>query len=220
MSEPGHLTRTRAGYDAIAEVCADMFRTEFDDAPYDRAVLAGFAESVRRDHPDARTLDVGCGHGVVTAFLAGHGLDVRGIDLSAEMVGFARRAHPGITFDVGEMSRLPVPDGDLAALVAWYSLIHVPAGDRPGVVAGFARALRPGGYLALGFQAGTGIHRRDEAFGHAIELEFHRLDPDDVAALLADNGFDVVLRLVRAPEERSAAAQVPQACVVARRTAK
>lgn len=219
MSEPAYLIDTRTGYDAITESCAEMFRSEFDGAPLDRAMLAGFAEMVRRDHPDPLTVEVGSGHGVVTSFLATHGLQVSGIDLSPGMVEFARRAHPELDFGVGEMGRLAHPDAGLAAVVAWYSLIHVPATERPAVVAEFERVLRPGGYLALAFQVGSDTRHFDEAFGHAVTLDFHRLDPDEVAASLVDCGLELVARLVRLPEARSGVAPVPQAFLIGRKPA-
>ena len=219
VTEPGYLTATRRSYDAIAESCAEPFRAELDAAPLDRALLAGFAETVRRDHPDPLTVEVGSGPGATTALLAAHGLRMRGIDLSAAMVEVARRAHPGIGFEVGDMRALAVDDASLAGLVSWYSLIHIPESDRSAVVAGFRRVLRPGGYLLLGFQIGEGTRRYDEAFGHEVSLDFHRLDPDAVAATLDAAGLEPVARLVRAPEARTAVAPLPQGFLIARRPA-
>jgi ubiquinone/menaquinone biosynthesis C-methylase UbiE len=217
VTGPAYLAATRSGYDAIAESCAAPFRAALDDAPLDRALLAGFAETVRRDHPDALTVEVGSGHGGTAAHLARCGLNVRGIDLSPAMVAFARRTFPEIDFRVGAMHDLDVADASLAALVSWYSLIHVPEADRPGVVAEFARVLRPGGYVLLGFQIGADTRHVDEAFGHEVSLEFHRLDPDAVLALLDEAGFAFVARLVRAPEPRHTAAPVPQGVVIGRK---
>ncbi len=42
-----HLDQTRAAYDAVAVDYADLLRTALDGKPWDRAVLAGFAEFVR-----------------------------------------------------------------------------------------------------------------------------------------------------------------------------
>ncbi|WP_181780410.1 class I SAM-dependent methyltransferase [Pseudonocardia pini] len=216
MTEPAYLAATRHGYDAIAESCAAPYRAALDDAPLDRALLAGFAETVRREHADPVTLEVGSGHGGTAAFLATHGLDVSGIDLSAAMVDFARRTFPQIAFRVGAMHALDLADASLAALVSWYSLIHVPAGDRPAVVAEFRRVLRPGGYLLLGFQVGDDTRHVDEAYGHAVALDFHRLDPDTLAATLDTAGFDLVARFVRVPEPRHTAAPIPQGVLVGR----
>jgi ubiquinone/menaquinone biosynthesis C-methylase UbiE len=219
LTEPAYVTATRSGYDAIAESYAEAFRAELADTPLDRAVLAAFAETVRRDHPRPSTLEVGSGPGGTTAHLAEHGLDVRGVDLSPAMVEIARRTRPGIDFRVGDMRALDVADAGLAALVSWYSLIHIPARDRPAVVAEFVRVLRPGGYLLLAFQVGRDTNHHDEAFGRRVSLDFHRLDPDEVAGLLEAAGVAVVARVVRAPEARSAAKPLLQAVLIGRKPA-
>ncbi|MFC7660287.1 hypothetical protein ACFQV8_33360 [Pseudonocardia benzenivorans] len=69
------------------------------------------------------------------------------------------------------------------------------------------RVLRPGGYALLAFQIGDNTLHLDEAFGHEVSLDFHRLQPDAVVALLDDAGFDLTARLVRAPDSSSAAAR-------------
>ncbi|SDF47332.1 class I SAM-dependent methyltransferase [Pseudonocardia oroxyli] len=215
MSEPAYLTRTRSGYDAIAEECADLFLSELRRSPLDRALLGAFAEIVGAEFPDGRTVEVGSGPGAITDLLAGRGLDVTGIELSPAMVAQARRTYPDRAYEVGDMRALAATD--LAGLVAWYSLIHIAPEERAAVVAGFARALRPGGYLLLGFQVGTEVHHVAEVFGKEVGLDFHRMDPDDVTALLEAAGFALVSRTVRAPEPGSRAAAVPQACLIARR---
>lgn len=217
MAEDTHLVGTRNGYDAIAEQYAELFRAELDDAPLDRALLCGFAEMVRRDHPDAQVLDVGSGPGTVSAHLHQLGLDVCGIDLSPVMVDIARLEHPEISFGVGEMGALDRPDAGLAGLVAWYSLIHVPGPQRLRVIEEFHRVLRPGGYLLIAFQVGDDTVHLDEAFGQAISLDFHRLQPDAIIDLLHSAGFAPTARMVRAPESTSAATKIPQGVLIARK---
>jgi SAM-dependent methyltransferase len=215
--ETPHLTATRAGYDAMAEQYAEVFRAALDEAPLDRALLRGFAELVQRDHPDPEVLEAGSGPGKIAAYLHQLGTAVRGIDLSPAMVELARREHPGLTFEVGDMGALDVADASLAGVVAWYSVIHVPAAQRPGVIGEFHRVLRPGGYALLAFQVGDDTLHLDEAFGHEVSLDFHRLQPDAVVALLEDAGFEPYARLVRAPDSSSPAAKIPQGFVIARK---
>ncbi|WP_346621551.1 class I SAM-dependent methyltransferase [Blastococcus montanus] len=217
MAEGAHVLVTRNGYDAIAEKYAELFRAELDDAPLDRALLRGFAELVRRDHPDAQVLEVGSGPGAVSAHLHQLELQVSGIDLSPAMVDIARREHPEVSFDVGEMSALDRADAGLAGLVAWYSLIHVPGPQRQGVIDEFHRVLRPGGYALIAFQVGDDTLHLDEAFGQAISLDFHRLQPDAVIALLHTAGFELTARVVRSPESTSRATKVPQGVLIARK---
>jgi ubiquinone/menaquinone biosynthesis C-methylase UbiE len=217
VTETAHLAATKAGYDAIAEQYAEEFRAALDESPLDRALLSGFAEMVRRDHPDPQVLEAGSGPGNITAHLHRLGMTVRGIDLSPAMVELARRTHPEVGFDVGDMGALDVADGSVAAVVAWYSLIHVPALQRPGVISEFHRVLRPGGYALLAFQVGDDTLHFDEAFGHEVSLDFHRLQPDAVITLLDDAGFALTARLVRAPDSTSVAAKIPQGFLIARK---
>ena len=80
---------TRDSYDAIAEAYADWIADELTARPHDRAVLGAFSELVlATGSPDV--LDIGCGPGRITAFLAALGLSPRGLDLSPAMVGLAR----------------------------------------------------------------------------------------------------------------------------------
>ena len=215
MIESAYLGNTRDGYDAIARPYAETFRAELADSPLDRPVLAAFAELVRKRHPGGPLIEVGSGPGHVTAHLRGLGLAIRGIDLSAAMVDLARREHPDLTFDVGEMGALDASDASLAGLVAWYSIIHVPPAHLPAMFAEFHRVLEDGGHLLVAFQVGDDVLHFDEAFGHRVSLDFHRLRPDAVAALLDDAGFDLLAQLVRAPDPGSAATRIPQASLIA-----
>src|ERR671937_2884362 len=52
--------------------------------------------------PGERVLDLGCGTGHLTARLAESGVEAVGLDSSPEMVERARRAYPGLRFEVGD----------------------------------------------------------------------------------------------------------------------
>jgi SAM-dependent methyltransferase len=113
--------------------------------------LALFAELVRAAG-GAPVADVGCGPGHVTAHLHDLGLDAFGIDQSPVMIDVAWRDHPGLRFEVGSMTDLPLA---IAGLIAFWSLVHVPGHALPGVLGQFRRVLRPGGVLLLGFMSRT-----------------------------------------------------------------
>jgi ubiquinone/menaquinone biosynthesis C-methylase UbiE len=213
--ESAYLSETRSGYDAVAGPYAETFRSALDDSPLDRAMLTGFAELVANRHPDGQLIEVGSGPGHVAAYLRGLGISIRGIDLSSAMVDLARREHPEITFDVGEMGALDASDASLTGLVAWYSIIHVPPAHLPAVFTEFHRVLTDGGHLLLAFQIGDDVLHFDEAFGHQVSLDFRRLQPDTVSALLDDAGFDLIAQLVRAPIPAGPAASIPQAFLIA-----
>lgn len=199
MADPSSFTHTRASYDAVAQDYDEHFRDELAGKPLDRAMLSLFAELVQvRSGP---VIDAGCGTGRNTAFLHGLGLDVSGIDLSSGMLAVARRNHPELGFSEGSMTDLDIPDASLGGIAAMYSTIHVPSELLPGVFAGFQRVLAPGGQALVVFQAGDEppLHL-DEAFGHAVSLDFYRRSPERVAGLLEEAGLVVHTRAVRDPE--------------------
>lgn len=214
MNEPDFLRSTRAGYDAAPAEFAEFFG-DLESSPLDRAMLVAFSEFVRGDG-GGPVADIGCGAGRVTAHLAGLGLQMHGIDLSPEMIDLARRTHPDLTFDVGSMTELDLPDGELAGIVAWYSIIHIAPEHLDTTFAEFARVLAPGGRLLLAFQVGDDPRHLTEAFGRSVSLTFHRLRPDRVTEQLRAVGIGVTAQMVREPD-RPGAAQVPQAFLLAQK---
>jgi len=198
--EPDFLRNTRASYDAVAVSYAEWLRDELAAKPFDRAILAVFAELVRAAG-QGPVADIGCGAGRVTAHLNKLGLSAFGIDLSPQMVAVARQAYPGLRFEVGSMLALDLPDGTLGGLLAWYSTIHIPDDRLPEAFAEFYRVLVPGGYALLAFQVGNEPRHVTQALGQAISVDLHQRQPDSVADLLARAGLAVRARLIREPDD-------------------
>ncbi|HEY5334817.1 MAG TPA: methyltransferase domain-containing protein [Mycobacteriales bacterium] len=215
---PAHepfLDITRAAYETVAEDYAVLLENELERKPWDRAILATFAELVRAAG-GGPVLDVGCGPGRITAHLHMLGLDVEGMDLSPRMVNVARRAHPHVTFEVGSMTALKESASSLAGLVAWYSIIHVPPERHVPLFREFRRVLTPGGRLLLAFQVGDERAHLQHAYGHPIELDAYRLPPPLVVNQLQEAGLTVDATLVRDPDPSE---KTPQAFLSASPTA-
>jgi SAM-dependent methyltransferase len=194
MSDLGFLDLTRSSYDAVAAGYSTLFVDELPGQPVKRSMLTLFAELA-----SGRTADVGCGPGHVTAFLRAQGLDVFGVDLSPGMVERARANYPELQFEVGSMTGLEHPDRSLSGLNAWFSTIHIPDQELPGVLAEFHRVLIPGAPLMLAFQVGDGPKYFAEAWGHEVDLIIHRRRPETVTAMLTEAGFHVLVTTVHEP---------------------
>lgn len=208
----GYLDDTRRSYDVSALDYAPWIAGELAHKPHDRAVLSVFAELV-----DGPVADVGCGTGRLTAHLDSLGVPVFGLDLSPGMVAVARRT--GLSFAVASMTALPVADGVLGGILAWYSTIHVPDRDLPGAINECRRALAPGGLLQLAFQVGDHVVHRTRAGGHDVTLDLHHRRPEAVANLLARHGFTIRAVLERAPDGSAAyPEETPQGYILAAAT--
>src|SRR5262249_3997427 len=175
----------RACYDAVAKEYANRFDGELAHKPLDRELLGRFASAVRGS---GQVSDLGRGPGEATAFLHDCGVRVRGLDLSAELLGEAGRRHPGVEFEPGDMLALSCADASLAGVIAFYAIVHLsPAGLRRAL-AEMHRVLRPGGQLLLAFHIGQGAIRVGEFLGRPVAMAFVRFPPKVVAAELVGAG--------------------------------
>jgi ubiquinone/menaquinone biosynthesis C-methylase UbiE len=200
MADPDHLSSTRDAYDATADLYAARIGTEITaavEAPLDRAMLSVFVELAG---DGAVVADLGCGPGRVAAFLAATGLDVIGVDLSPAMLTIARSAHPGIRFEEGRLTELPLANRTMAGAVCWYSIIHSPPEELGSICHELRRVVISGGHLLIAFQSGGGeaVHR-SQIQDRDVSLTNYRHDPDVVARSLTEHSFDVTARVVREP---------------------
>jgi SAM-dependent methyltransferase len=201
MNTEGWLADTQTSYDTVATSYADQVRNLLDETPYERAVLALFADLVHTAG-GGPVADVGCGPGRITAYLRELGVDTFGIDLSPAMIEVARRDHPGLRFEVGSMTDLDLADASMAGLVAWYSLIHVPDDEIGSVFTHFRRVLRPGGPLLLSFHVGDESRLKTQGYGgHPMKVYVHRRQPGQVAAWLNDAGFTIEAQMTLSSAE-------------------
>ncbi len=189
---------TRRAYDLVAARYAAELGAELGGKPLDRALLDALTELA-----GGPVLDVGCGPGHVAAYLADR-VPVVGVDLSPRMC-----AHASVPVCAGDMTALPFRSRTFSALVCFYAVIHLDAGERAAAYREFARVLVPGGHALVAF------HVRDDEiqagqqrtltqwWGHEVELTFRFLDPARETEALAEAGLVVTARLDRAPDPRA-----------------
>lgn len=186
----GVFDRAAPTYDEVAGAYHDHFGARLVELA---GVRAGDA-----------VLDVGCGRGAVlvpAAARAGPAGRVVGVDLSPEMVRLARArvdvAGVDAELRVMDAERLDVPDASFSVVLCGFGILFLPDPER--AIAGFRRALAPGGSVGLStwgdedarwsweddLLADVDVERR------ALQRPFDR--PDDLDALLRGAGFDDVI---------------------------
>ena len=84
-------------------------------------------ESVIRDLPPGRTLDIACGTGFLTRHLRG---DVVGLDASGRMLELARAQAPQVRFEQGDALSLPFEDGAFDRVFTSYFYCHLEDEER------------------------------------------------------------------------------------------
>jgi SAM-dependent methyltransferase len=129
-----------AGYDRIARVYL-----EWSGLRPSPVRLRWLARAVDLTGPGSDVLELGCGAGLpMTAALA-DGRTVTAVDISAAQIELATRHVPGATFLHADMLEVRFEPSSFDAVVAFYSLPHVPRDEVPALLRRIAGWLRPGG---------------------------------------------------------------------------
>jgi SAM-dependent methyltransferase len=171
--------------------------------------------------PGADLLDAGCGTGRYATELARRGYDVDGIDLSAELIEVARRSseegRTTVSFAVGDIQRLPSGRYD-AVLCRGVLNDFVDDEGREGILATFARALRPGGVLILDvreWETSAARKAREPVFKKSVDTDRGKLTFTSVTELDRENRQLVLSErhtLVRDGQEQASEYQFVMRC--------
>jgi len=186
----------RENYDRLADEYARKLFDELQHKPFDRELLDRFASRVS---DGGEVCDMGCGPGHVARYLHGAGATVFGLDISPRMVEIARQLNPDISFLVGNMMDLALPDGLLAGIAAFYAIVNISKESLPLVFREMERALQPGGLLLLAFHVGDEIVHVDELWGRHISLDFYLFPPLAIRRHLEAARFEIEEIIERGP---------------------
>lgn len=162
------------------------FQYRFAKPPWDSGVtppeVVAFIES---QTTIGRALDLGCGTGTNSIYLAQRGLTVVGVDFSSKAIATARakaqRANLGIDFRVADVTRLEsLGLREPFDFVLDIGCLHaIDAAGRARYAEGIARLTRPGSvYMLYSFSP-----RPPDEPGHWVQLRNVGITPEEVQQL-------------------------------------
>jgi ubiquinone/menaquinone biosynthesis C-methylase UbiE len=188
----------QASYDRVAQAYAEEYFAELERKPFDCEVLDEFAAAVR---DKGEVCEIGCGPGQIARYLKDHGFNIRGIDLSSQMVSAASRLNPDISFAQGDMLALDLSDDQFAGIVSFYTIIHLRRDQIVAALREMRRVLQPDGRLLLSFHGGEGELHRDEWYGHPVSIDVILMTHDEMLGYLIAAGFTEATIKERDPYE-------------------
>jgi SAM-dependent methyltransferase len=132
--------------------------------------------------PNDTVLDVACGGGIVVCGFAPHVRHATGIDMTPAMLDRARQlaAEKGlanVTWQEGDVTRLPYPDGAFSIVVTRFAVHHFP--DPSAVFREMVRVCAPGGRVVVVDTCASPDPRKAAEFNRLEKLR----DPSHARAL-------------------------------------
>lgn len=175
----------RDGYDAM------YHRYEaWDDDPIDDVRHHTLDRALELVPARTRVLDLGCGTGTKIARRLAASFDhLTAVDISPRSIEAARAHLPTAELLAADMTTVELPLASFDLVTAFFSIIHVPANEQPGLLQHIAGWLVPGGAFVANFGAAAGDQRADF---NGAPMFWSALAPDETLAAVHDAGLDVV----------------------------
>lgn len=185
MNGPPNRT-AETGYNRIAE---QYLASKNSEDPMLLEVLEDLSRKLPRE---TTILDLGCGAGVPATRRLAEQFTVTGVDLSAKQLDLAHERAPGAIFIKGDMTELDFPTGSFDAVVAFYSIIHVPRERHPELVGRIHRWLKPGGIFLATWANEEWEGEEADWNGWGAGMWWSHQDGSTNLGMLRDAGFTVV----------------------------
>lgn len=123
-------------------------------------------------------VDLGCGYGRLTPFIARKGWRVIGIDPDPALIQAARQEHPSLEFKVGGLPDLPVDNGQIDLLVMHNLFRPLHLMKQLGLLSGFEKYMSPQGelYVVDNIWVGNPKYVAERALINIIETQGFQLE--------------------------------------------
>ncbi|MGD0167460.1 MAG: class I SAM-dependent methyltransferase [Gaiellaceae bacterium] len=193
------LIRTHAGEGYDQEFMQAMASAYSEETRWTKMRLRNVLELVD-PHPGERVLDLGCATGSMADFLARSGCEAVGVDASELGVAEARRLHPELRFEVGDVAKLPFADDSFDKALAADLSEHLELETLRAMFRECGRVLVPGGTLSIHSPNPKHLIERMKKHSFLLaanETHIGLLPSRVLAAELRAAGFEIELQLAR-----------------------
>jgi ubiquinone/menaquinone biosynthesis C-methylase UbiE len=147
----------------------------------------------------SKVLELGCGSGDPTTKQLAEHFEVTGVDISQRQIRLAKRNVPKARFLHGDMTCLKFPSASFDAVVAFYSITHVPRQQHANLLASIANWLKPGGLFVASMSSGPLVDCVEDWLG--VPMYFNGYDADTNRRIVKNSGFEILSDKLETAEE-------------------
>ena len=176
----------QAGYDKVADRYEDWSSRIF--SPERDRVTSWVLDSVPQG---GSVLELGCGNGApVTRDLSSR-FQVTAVDISSEQIRRAKQNAPRARFIQHDMAGLQFDPATFDAVVALFSIIHLPCEEHGSMFNQIHRWLKPGGLFVVN-SAASAAYRGYDANWLGAPMFWSHHGPETTHSLIRSAGFEIV----------------------------
>lgn len=172
-------------YNKIASKYDEIYGNDYSDTPF----IDKFLDQIK----GKAILDIGCGTGVLSAYIANKGFMVDAIDFSKEMLKIAKKRIKNVQFIEGDMrniNALKKYDGIMLA----YSLFHISKKEVIEVLPKYYDLLKKDGCMLIILQEGENEGYIKESLDDGFNKFVNFYSFDEIEKVLLDSGFSIIVK--------------------------
>ncbi len=148
----------------------------------------------------ADVLELGCGNGEPVTRQLSDRFTVTAVDISSEQLARARQAAPGASFIHSDMMKITFDDGSFAAVIALFSIIHLPCEEHPTIIRRIFDWLQPGGLFIFN-SATNDAYRGYDADWLGAPMFWSHYGPETTRNMVLAAGFEILSQRVETINE-------------------
>lgn len=171
-------------YDKIAIKYTELYFNETGDFPF----VDKFLNKLPKN---GKILEVGCGAGHFSNYMAEKGFVVEGIDLSKKFLEIAKEKVPNVIFKYMDMRKLEYLDEEFDGVLSTYALIHIPTDEVVQTLQESFRVLKPGGMIFIAVHKGEPDKMVDEPLKKGEKIFLNQFSKERLSKFVIRAGFKV-----------------------------